>query len=72
MDELVKAARAILEDFDLYGQPISLRLLADLRRAVEAAQQSVQPTDGWLSQADDESNPPHHQRLTQSVRRRMK
>lgn len=37
-------SRAILEDFDLYGQPISLRLLADLRRAVESAQQSVHPT----------------------------
>lgn len=45
MDELIKAARAVLEDFDLYGQPISLRLLAELRKATEnAAQQSVQPT----------------------------
>ena len=44
MDELIRVSRAILEDFDLYGQPISLRLLAELRRAVEAAQQSMEPT----------------------------
>jgi hypothetical protein len=42
MDELIRVSRAILEDFDLYGQPISLRFLAKLRKAVEAAEHSVQ------------------------------
>ena len=47
MNELIKAARAVLEDFDLYGQPISLRLLAELRQAIEAAEHSVQLTGAW-------------------------
>lgn len=44
MNELLEAAKEVLEDFDLYGQPISLKLLGKLRRAIEAAQQSVQRT----------------------------
>lgn len=48
MDELIRVSREILENFDLYGQPIPPRLLAELRQAVEAAQHSVHPTDGIL------------------------
>lgn len=42
MDELLSVAKELLEDFDLYGTPVRLDVIAKLRRAVEAAQQSVQ------------------------------
>lgn len=41
MDELLSVAKELLEDFDLYGAPVQLQMIAKLRRAVEAAQQSV-------------------------------
>lgn len=41
-NELLDAAKELLNDFELYGNPIQLRVIARLRRAVEAAQQSVQ------------------------------
>ena len=38
-NELLEAAKELLNDFDLYGNPIQLRVIAKLRRATEAAQQ---------------------------------
>lgn len=35
MEDLLSVAKELLEDFDLYGGPIQLRVIAKLRRAVE-------------------------------------
>jgi len=42
MNDLLNVAKELLEDFDLYGSPVQLQVIAKLRRAVEAAQQGVQ------------------------------
>jgi lipopolysaccharide biosynthesis regulator YciM len=41
MDDLLSAAKELLEDFDLYGAPVQLQTIAKLRRAVVAAQLAV-------------------------------
>lgn len=52
MEDLIKAAQAVLEDFDLYGQPISLALLGELRRCVDAAQQSAKASQREVDRED--------------------
>lgn len=45
MKKLIEAARRVLEEIDLYGMPIPLETVAQLRRAYEeAAEHSVQRT----------------------------
>ena len=58
MEGLLLAAKAALEfiqSIDGYENSVTA---VNLRREIEAVEQSVHPTDGGLAQADSESNPP--------------